>query len=423
MALQQISYEGPQTIAEWSVPTMAANGTVTSVASGSNTNGVSKVTVVRAAGGSTALPEGKAADVYDLEFNSPIDSDGSYPDAHVTIGVGNKLLHQFQLQAGHHRNMLPVAYRIAGWPAVQRVMLGESMRVYAYRMAKALAARTNLMRVAANLPLKITGIKVPSNEALTVTITSVAGWGNSATAIRPLNIKATGDVFLSDELGAFGALYAQVGAFAYSQAPNPKTVAGVHKLAVATLGASTIGQLPGGMDQTGPTTILRSLIETPNNQAVAATGVYAFSNLTSVGGAQNNVPDSYRDLGVNATTGNQAFIPSEIGFRFAESLVGSGADPNVYVFWYVDSKVVPDDSAFGVYITASDNRFQYGSQAPLLADQGLYLPLGAASRLAKVLAYGNTVVPAVQSNNGTTLAKNEIYAVRGGVSITFASVA
>ncbi len=422
MALQQTNYEGPQVIAEWSVPTMAANGTVTSVAAGPATNGASTITVVRAAGGSTALPESKGADVFDLQFTSPIDADGSFPDAHVTIAVGNKPLHQFQLQAGHHRNMLPVAYRMAGWPAVRRVALGESMRTHANRMTDALAANVNLMRVAANLPLKITGIKVPANEALTVTVTSNAGWGNSAAALRALNIQALGDVWTSAELGAFGALYAHVGAFAYSQQPNPNQLKGVHQVAVSTLSASSIDQLPGGMGQSG-TTILRSIIESPNNIAVPKTGVYAYSNLSSVGGAQQQVVDSYRDLGVNATSGKNAFIFNEFGFRFAESLVGSGADPNVYVFYYVDSKVVPDDSANGVYITASANRFQYGSQGPLLADQGLYLPLGSAGRLAKVLAYGNTVVPAIQSNNGTTLAANTAYMVRGGLSITFPHVA
>jgi hypothetical protein len=424
MALSQTNYEGPQIIAEWSATKVAPNGSVKSNTAGTNPNGAdNSITVVRAAGGSTALPEGKAADVYALEFTSPIASDGSYPDATVTISVGNKELHQFQLQAGHHRNMLPPTHRIAGWPAVRQVALGESMRVYFFRMIRARQARQNLLSVAGNLPLKITGIKVPANTPLTVTVSSIAGWGQSGTAVRPLGIKAIGDVWTSEELAAFGPYYAQVGAFAQTVLPNPATVEGVHTVSTSQLGASTIGQLPGGMDQTGKVVILRSLIEAGNNLAIPSTGVYAYSNLSSVGGAENHVSDAYHDLGVNATSGAQAFLFSELGFRFAESLVGSGPDPNVYVGWYVNSKIVPDDSDNGVYITASDNRFQYGSQAPLLADTGLYLPLGPASRLAKVLAYRNTVAPAVVSNNGTSLAANQLYCVRGGVSIQFTNVA
>lgn len=414
MSLTNTNVSGQIPLYEIQVPKVAPNVEISNNASGTHTVGTSEATVVNAPNGSTALPSGLGADIWGLEVSSPIASDGSFPDVQIEVSVGTRELHTLILDGSMMRNLFPPRYTLMNGGYRAFVVLGRPMREY-YRKMQAGKKVTNV-------PLGITGIKVPSGQPFIQRVKSTAGWGQTATAKAPLDVRWFGDIWTDAELGRFGALYASHGGFQTTVAPWG-TVSGIHTIdAGPGLDAKTVGQLPGGLAQNGPSTINRKIIVAQNNATVATSGQFVWSNLPEVGGSQDNIADVYHDLGDNFTDGRSAFLWQEFGFRWDESLVGNGANPEIYVAFYVNSQVYPDYNDHGVLISAGRNPLQFGSVQPMLPDSGRYWPMPAVSRFVDVLSFKNNVVPVVSASGlSQSFAANDLYMLKGGTQIDFAT--
>lgn len=413
MALSQINGLGQTTFARVTVPQAYPNVEISNNPAGTHTinqpgGGASVSTVTFAPNGSTALPEGKAADLFGVVIWSPVDADGSTPDVTITFNVGAKPIRTLYLQGGHTHNMMPPHHAIVGGYAQTLVKLGVPMRqVYDWlRRGKSVT----------NVPLMITGIKLPSDTPLVINVTSQAGWGQNGSAVQPLEVDVLGDLWDDSELAAFQALYAAHNGFAVSRPPFA-TVRGFHTLP-APLSAKSMGQLPGGESQAGATTINRKIIFASNAVAIGSNGQFVYSNLPSVGGAQQSIANTFQDMGDAFAAGKEAFIWEELGFRFAEDLIGGGDVPQLYVGMYINSKVWPDFLDHGVLISATNNQFEYGMVRPQQAG-GTYWALKKASRLLSLVSYQNSVAPVVSASGLTALGANTVTAVKGGTLVAF----
>lgn len=416
MALSQINGLGQNVFARITVPQLYPNVEIGNNASGTNTinqpNGDKSLsTVAFAPNNSTALPEGKGADLYGVVLWSPVDAAGNTPDATVTFNVGSKPVRTLYLQGGHTHNMMPPQHAVVGGYAEKGVKLGVPMRQVYDWMSRGKSVN--------NVPLLITGLKLPPNTPLTVNVISQAGWGQSGAAISPMVIDVLGDIWTDDELARFQRLYQAHNGFSVMRPPFA-ALSGLHTLPAA-LTAKSIDQLPGGEAQAGLTTINRKIIFAANNQAISANSQFVYSNLPSVGGAQQNIAGTFQDMGDAFSTGKDAFIWEEFGVRFAESLIGSGnAIPQLYAAMYIDSKVWPDFLDHGLLISATNNPFEYGMVTPQKAG-GTYWALKNAARLLSLVDYQNNVAPVVSASGLTALDANTVTLVKGGTQIAFNS--
>jgi len=271
----------------------------------------------------------------------------------------------------------------------------------------------------ANLPLQITGPKIPSQEPLTLLIKSKAGWGQNGTPIRPLRIWLLADMWEDPDLLKFQALYN--GAFSITREPSG-TVSGVHQL-TTTLTSTTIGQLPGGLAQAGGVQIYRKLTVAANQQAIQATAPYVYSNLNAVGGQPNNVLNPRHDLGFAYKGTRNAFIPTDVGLDFDPSLTDGAAAEAVlnYGWWDNDNRtMLPNMHAHGVRVEGHRNRFQWGAAAPQVATDGSLLPLPGADELLDTVVQNVNWALAVTVEGipgATGFAANLITLALGGTEI------
>lgn len=401
-SLQDLNYNGDYNLfAEIQVSKLAPDVEARNLPSGTNTANNSTVTVVHAPNDSTSLPPNYAADCYRIEVEYPISSTGTYPDVELRFQIGSVEVPYLVLSGGYHRNLFPPSRKLIGGYK-SRVTLGHSMRAIYNQWVKGKAVD--------NAALKMLGLKVPSQQPLAVIVKSAAGWGNAAAAIRPLTVKIYGDLWTDDELSAFATLYQ--GAFGVNRPPSGK-FSGVHLLTQA-LSSKTVGILPGGLAQK-PLKIWRQLVSASNNQGITTSGRYVLSNLSAVGGQELNVVDTRHDLGFALKDTQDVFIPEEFGLRFAESLIGGGTNPQIWVGWYnaENRETLPNQYTHGVLVSGQDNPFQYGAVVPE-GDSPRFWPLPGAQRLLNFFVKNANMAPAVSASGLSALAANSVYVVVGG---------
>lgn len=395
------------------VPKLNAGGSITNNASGTNANaaGTAQSVVVQAPNGSVAPPANFGYNIYNFEFASPIDADSSLPDVTIQFRVGEKSVDYLLLQAGYTHNLFPAPQALVGDEG--SVKFSESI----FRVMDEL--RRNPSRVK-NAPFKVAGLKVPTDQTLQVIVTSQAGWGQSGTPIQPLTMTFYTDVVTPSVCQEFNSL---LNGQPYSVYRPPfGSVSGSYQ----SFGGSTpatIDEWPGGTNQKGSVKIYRKITYAQNNVAIGTSGQFAFTNIVGIGGAQGNISTALsgniQDLGDNYTvSGSQskAFIWEQFGLRFAESLIGNGAYPRLWVAFYVNQKIWPELYTHGILIDALDNPFHYGVRSPQ-AGGGLYVPLRSADRLLSMLDFQNGVVPVVSAEGMTGLAANTLTLVKSGIQL------
>lgn len=410
MALTQITGLTQEDKIVLRVPQLSALGSVQNNPSGTNSVGTSTSVVVKAPNGSTAPPTGYAYNVYDLEFDSPIDADGSTPDVTIRFQIGEKAINTLVLQGGHTHNMFPAPSALVG--DERRVKFSDPMR-----WAMDQWSRGNTV---ANAPFRLTGLKVPTDQALYATVSSQAGWGQSGTPIKPLTITLFTEVLRNEDLSQFQSLLASVGSRFSVNRPPFGALSGNYVVG-KTVDTGTIDALMGGTNQTGPIQINRKITYAQNATPILTTGQFGYSNLNAVGGASGNVANilgSDQDLGDNYTSSSssKAFVWQQFGVRFANSLIGNGAYPAVWIAMYVNNHFWPDMYDKGILITALDNPFHYGARYPYVGG-GLYVPLRSSDRLLSLIDYHNAVVPVASAEGLTQLPANALTVVKAGIQI------
>lgn len=413
MPLQQVSGLTREDKIIIQVPKLYAGGSITNNPSGTNTNtaGTASAVVVQAPNGSVSPPAGYGYNIYDFEFASPIDSTGALPDVTIQFRVGEKSVDHVVLQAGYTHNQFPAAQALVGDEG--HVKFSESI----LRILDELQRNPQRVR---NAAFKVTGIKVPTDQALQVIVTSQAGWGQSAAAIQPLTMVLYTDVITPSICNQFDALMSGQG---YHVARPPfGSVSGIYNAPGGSTPA-TIDEWPGGTNQKQNPKIYRKMTYATNGQAINTTGQFAFTNIVGIGGAANNVSTALsgniQDLGDNYTAsgnGAKAFIWEQFGLRFAGSLVGNGTYPRLWLAFLVNQKVWPEIYTHGILVSALDNPFHYGVRSPQ-AGGGLYVPLRSADRLLSMLDYQNGVVPVVSAENMTSIAAGDITVVKSGIQL------
>lgn len=407
-SLQSLNYASESDV--WGVievSKLPANVTAHNNVSGTNTNNGATVEVVRAPSGTLLPPPGYAVDMYDLFIEYPIAHDGSYPDVEITFQIGTKSVGTVVLSGGYQRNMFPDHDRVYGGRGAV-VPFARSMRKLYNMMQKG-------TRIP-NLPLQMLGLKIPSQQALQVSFKSSDGWGTNNTPIRPLRMYLLGDMWSDSELSNFQQMYS--GSFSVQRHPNG-TVSGNHQLPQA-LTASTMDILPGGLSQSHTTQVYRKLTYAKNGNAITTGSPYIFSNESAVGGQQNNVIDTAHDLGLPYKGTSDAFIPYEMGYNFASSKVGGGANPQINVGWWDahNRRMIPDMHAQGLLISAQRNPFQYGATVPQISEANNMYSLADAKKLVSMLVVDENWAPAVSAINlANGFDAGDVYAAMGGVYI------
>lgn len=375
--------------------------------SGTNTEDSASVAVVRAPSGTLLTAPGYAVNVYDLFVEYPIDEAGNYVDCELKFQIGEVEVSRVVLSAGFTRNMYPQHDRLYGGPRAMRPF-SESMRKLYNHMQKGAPVR--------NLALRITGFQIPSQQALKVTFVSKTGWGVTNPPVRPLRLYMLGDMWTDSELARFQSMYR--GDFSVRRHPDG-IISGSHQLPKA-LTSATMGILPNGTEQTHTTQIYRKITWAVNNNPITIGSEFVYSSQTAVGGQQNNVSDSRHDLGLPYKGTTKAFIPYELGFNFAESLVAQGTNPQIFVGWWnsATKAMIPDMHANGLLISAQRNRFQYGSVRPQVAAANQMFALPDAQRLVSMLVQDANWAPAVSAIGlATGYDAGSIYAMMGGVEV------
>ncbi len=413
MPLQEINATTRETKIVIQVPQLVANGSIINNPSGTNTIGTSSATVVEAPNNnSTQPPAQNGYLIYDFRFDSPVDADGSTPDAIVQFIVGDKSVDTLVLQAGYTHNMFPAADALDGGD-MAHVRFSDNPRLILDQIQKYGAQNFE------NIPFRLLSIPVPTDQSIQVKVSSVAGWGQSGTVKNPLTITlytAIVDQQLCDRMQQY------LNGLPWSFSAHPfGSVSGV--LSIPPLSPATIDQLPNGQGQPGPTKLYRKMTFAQNNAVIGTSGQFGFTNTQSIGGAQGNIATTLsgnvQDLGDYYTSqgnGSKAFVWREFGLRFADSLITSGAYPRLWVAMYVNSRVWPGPLDHGVLVSALNNPFQYGARYPQ-AGGGLFVPIRSAERLLNMLSFQNNVVPVVSAANLTQLAVNTVTAFKGGIQI------
>lgn len=407
-SLQNLKYNTDEGIfAVISCDQLAPNVDAVNLPSGTNTAAKSRVTVERAPNNSTTLSTNYAGDLYNLEIEYPIDSTGNYPDVELRFQVGEQEISRLVLSGGYYRNMFPRAHKLVAG-AGSRVPLARSMRSAMQVLQKG--------GKVPNLPLQITGIKLPSSQPFQVIIRSNQGWGNNGTAIKPLRVRIFGDLWTDSELSQFESHYNNNRSFSVTREPSG-TISGSHDLP-QSLTAKTMDILPNGTDQKHTTAIYRKITSATNLGTIHASDQYILSNKTGVGGQANQVSTRH-DLGFEYKHTHDAFIPYEFGFNFDESLFGGGSNPECYVGWWnaANRQTLPDMYTHGVLINGQENNFQYGAVYPQLPQGHLFFPPQAAHRLLNVLVMEDDWAIVASASGLTAINPNRIHAMIGGLEV------
>lgn len=383
-------------LADFTVDGLDANGSITSGTSGTVTKGTNgSISVTPGSVNSTAVPTGYAWDALEMEIISPQASDGTSPDATVTILNGTTNLQEtLYIDGSNKGNMFPYPTYTKG---LQRLVFGFS--------ARDLLTKAINRGGVSNLPLKMTGLKV--TESLRVTVASTAGWSSPKV---PMRIIIRGDILSDATLRELdrapydGTIDLSIPGFPRYQ--NVHVVNGPI--------SQNWSALPGGVHQ-GSVKVNRRITFAYNNAQVPANGQLILSQLNALRGNDANVVASENDLGDYFKNTNNAFLWQEFGVN----LYAAGAVANIAMV--VDGTNVPQDTVNGTYASFGHNDFAYGAiatngQGPNTSSE--YLRVGPATRLGQFLAFQNGVVPAIASGNSTAITANQVSVVKGGVLIS-----
>lgn len=415
-------YTTERTIAKVSVPKLYPGTPISNVQTGSYSTDTSEIVVVDGIQGQTATTENFVADGYKLRIKAPADSTGAAPDVLIGFSVGSTKLEAMQITGTYQLNMFPSADRMVGGYESE-ILLGYPMLNALLLLHDAHAGRISADKVPANLPLKVTGIKLGLNTILYITVISKAGWGQSGTAIQPLVVELKGHVLNKDVVSQFAHDYSGAGDFSILREPF-LGISGTHTLS-GPLSADNWMGLPNGTAQTGPTTITRALVDAVNlNPINSANPRYVYSNKQAVGGSPNSVSllsnaslRNQADLGDPASTSN-AFIWDEFGVAFDPSQIVSGADPQMYVGMRIaNDQTIPGNES-GRLISLRENPFQWGQAYPQESASNRFLRMPPSSRFGGLLSWGVGVAPQISTLGLTTLPAEAVHILKGGRRVT-----
>ena len=398
------AYKSWPKLLDVTVTGLAANQTDFHVPStGSITSG-SNVAVATNANINSQVPQGKVADAFLVVVTPVIQSAVSFPDCEIWFDNGSDSQRGYQVfDVSYPTNMLPRLDLLQSKPDVAQIalLLGRPTRDVLRENAGRLSAGGPGLP---NLPSLITGYKV--TESLTLHVASAAGWSNP---IVPLRVEVYADMLNSDDLAELGALPYD-GTIIWDVPPF-QTFQGMHTWP----GRGTIDGWrngPGGPGQTG-TKVNRRIGYAYNAQN--ASGLYVLSEKNGVQGVVGNVSsqdttnqrNQYHDLGEVLTNSRNATFIDRVGFN----LYNPG--DQAYVSWRVDGQTVPQETNYGVFVTANANRLAYGHDSTTGSNGGRYQGLANVDRLARILMYRNSVAPAFQPVSGTINAGNASFAYAG----------
>lgn len=417
-------YTTERTIAKVSVPKLYPGTPISNVQTGGYTTATddSQILVVEGIQGQTATTENFVADGYKLRIKSPVDSTGAAPDVLIGFSVGSTKLEDLQITGTYQLNMFPSADRLVGGYESE-VLIGYPMLNALLLLHDAHAGRISADKVPANLPLKVTGIKLGLNTILYITVISKAGWGQAGAAIQPLTVELKGHVLNKDVVSQFSEDYASAGDFSILREPF-LGISGTHALS-GPLSAENWMGLPNGTLQTGPTTITRALVDAINlNPIDASNPRYVYSNKQAVGGSPNSVSllsnNSLRnqaDLGDPAST-TDAFVWDEFGVAFDPSQIVPGANPQVYVGMRIaNNQTIPGNES-GRLISLRENPLQWGQAYPQEAASNRFLRMAPSARFGGVLSWGVGVAPQASTLGLTTLPAGALHYLKGGRRVT-----
>lgn len=390
------------------VPKLAPDVDASNNASGTKSTGTnSEVTVVRSPDGQMVPPPGYAVDMYDWYVDYPIDADGTRPDVELRFQVAEEDVPHTLTTEGYHRIMHPRFDRLVA--GKDRVPYSESMRSIYNLLKKKGKGKVK------NIPLRILGIKVPSQKLLKAIFRSSTGWGQSGSALRPMRLYMKADMWTADELAQFGAAYD--GQFSITRVSGG-TVNGQHQIP-ARLDDTNVDQLPNGTNQVGQSQIYRKITWATNNEAIATKAPFIYSVLQAVGGQQNNIDDTRHDLGFAYKGTRKAFIPYELGVDFNPSILYQGNNPQVYVGWYRarGRLTLPNMYANGLLISSQRNPFQWGGASPQSAQAGSILPLAPAADLISFLLQGENMVPVASTAGLSQINAKDLDWAVGGIEV------
>ena len=420
MASDYAQYDAERVLATWQVDKLAAGGSITSINSGTFTNpaGTGSITVVQGINGLASTTANYCFDAVKARLTAPIDELGNVPDCEWAFKVGSTTIETLHLNGSMFRNMMPDANQLEGGPTVE-VTLGKPFQSLMQQMQNVLAGKTSQKVV--NVPLLVTGIKLGPSTAITVTCTSADGWGQTGAALRPARCTLMGQEIAVGDVPSLLATYQGLGSFRVLRAPFPGLM-GQHT--IPGTAATHFMALPGGTKQSGPTTIMRKIIEATNAGTIGTQAQrYVMSNLPDVGGtpgqvyAANNATDTTNaDLGDLADP-TAAFVWNEFGVDFSPTLLSSGSNPQVYVGMYLASTMLLPGNGSGRLISMLMNPFQYGAVAYGGANPTRFFRLPAMRRFVNLLSWGQTVAPTLSANGLVALPAGSMFVTKGGVQI------
>ena len=375
-------------IGDWTVTQITAGQELQSPKSGTNGGiGLTPNSVQ-----STTVPQNYLWDVTDMEVTSPVASDGSFPDCQLTFFIGSKKIDDIMMIDGSmSSNMFPRGLlTIAG----KKLIFGESLR------SLLLQEKANPGSVS-NMALRATGLKVA--DSLTVSVKSLAGWGNTAAAIVPLRVEAFGDIMQESDI----APLTQYWKGSVSLNVTPADPFSAFHSPTMPFTAKSWGTLPGGVNQ-GNVKIYKRIAYAFNAQATVVGNNYIFSQQDSLLGNINAVVDPQHDLGDAFASGNDAFLWQEFGVRTTGPC---------YFGWRIGNTIVPQSTTLGAYITPNSNDWQYGAVAPQIPDTSRFFSLRDAKILVRPFAYHQNVVPFINTGGLATLAANSVSIAKAGILI------
>lgn len=408
MALTKIRYASGQPDIVIAVTASPGNmvENLTPLAGTGGSNGFS-ATVLKAPDNVAQPSSGFAWGLYDWVTLYPLDSDGTAPDAEIRFAIGNYQPNNLVLRADYETQMFPEPRHLR---AGRREQVHASVDVRAQFLASGQG-----VQAAPNLPLMLAGTQwIPATLGFALRVRSQAGWGQSGTAKAPLIFMGWLSILTEDELQAMWPWLHASSDYGLSYGPGGSVSGHFDWPTGGANGLTTsevIGRFPGGVLDQQVTFTLTSAV---NALAITANQRYVLSNQTAISGATaSNVAAPEYDLGYALRKTTEAFVPTLIGFRFADSLQTSGsALPSIYLSYTVNGETVPDPNQNGVLVTAGTNLLQWGSTAPILNDTGEFFPMVAQSQFVKVLNYAQDMAPQVYSPVG--LAAGTVRWLQGG---------
>ena len=350
---------------------------------------------------SSDLAPGYVADARIIEIISPVDNSASanvYPDVELTFVNGGESLKSTLLIDGSFLTNMFARKKVTH--GSRQIVLGFSVReLLLWNMAH--PNRQDPLHKG-NMPMSMTGIKV--TKGLNVEVTSTNGWGNNGAVQVPLRVIVKGEKYLASDLVPFANAYDGTIKLNYPGVPEFNAFHVIN----GPVSAATWASLPGGVNQVGTVKVFRNLNYAYNALATGTSTPFVFSQITNVGGNQNNVKDTAHDLGNDFTIDKNMFLWQHLGFR-----IPSG---QAYVGFKVGNQVVPQDSMFGAAVSYGVNDYQYGDADPQGA-AGTYYAMSEADTLAQMMVYGNAVAPFIATVGTVSYAANTASVAKSGILV------